>query len=489
MTEHRTTTRADRREPSAALAVVALASALIAVLILGRDAVAVALVPLMVCLLVTVAISLRRLPHYLSDVPVALVGLGVIVADVQFVVRSTTTTGADPEAVVKALLWVLPLALVSLRDPRSLLAGVLTPPASWLAALFSLTLFLAPLSETPVLSALASLNFLVTTIAAAWLVHHLGWRRTERALGASLLILQTAHLVEGVFGLGPINVASEVDTYLPGITRLDGWASHPNLVAPAAGASVIIGCAITRRASPHRLLGVALLGVGSTSLLWTQSRTALVAVVVALGFTLLRRRPTLAVVAGIVGAGAMVAVLATGSLDQLERDSTDLGYRTETELASLSSRSTLWPIVIDKVEERPLFGWGKGASRVVLTQTATRDFAPDFVHAHNLYLQVLFASGATGLGLFVIAHISYIRQARHHRDPWRDALVVFVSVLGIAESALGEVTPRAITYVWIAAVCAAGIPRDRKVFPAGSLSSEPAASHDEGPERVPAASS
>ena len=93
----------------------------------------------------------------------------------------------------------------------------------------------------------------------------------------------------------------------------------------------------------------------------------------------------------------------------------------------------------------------------MLPQTATRDFAPDFVHAHNLVLQVLFASGAVGLALFIAIHLSYVRQARLNRDHWRDSIVVFVLVLGLAESVLGEVTPRAISYIWIMAISAASV--------------------------------
>jgi O-antigen ligase len=67
-----------------------------------------------------------------------------------------------------------------------------------------------------------------------------------------------------------------------------------------------------------------------------------------------------------------------------------------------AGRSIVWPLVIDKIREKPLFGWGReGMQRTGLTGYLSTMFAEGFAHPHNAYLEMLLDNGFFGLVLVI----------------------------------------------------------------------------------------
>jgi O-antigen ligase len=65
--------------------------------------------------------------------------------------------------------------------------------------------------------------------------------------------------------------------------------------------------------------------------------------------------------------------------------------------AITSGRSQIWPLVIDKIKESPLLGYGRFAmQRTGLTDYIARVLHDEFPHPHEAYLEVLLDNGVIG---------------------------------------------------------------------------------------------
>jgi len=60
-----------------------------------------------------------------------------------------------------------------------------------------------------------------------------------------------------------------------------------------------------------------------------------------------------------------------------------------------SGRELLWPMVLDHISQKPIFGWGAGFRE----EEILSDFLGEATHAHNLYLAVALQTGIMGLVL------------------------------------------------------------------------------------------
>lgn len=86
-----------------------------------------------------------------------------------------------------------------------------------------------------------------------------------------------------------------------------------------------------------------------------------------------------------------------------------LGFATKSEQADndliTSGRATIWPVVIDKIAEAPLFGYGRqgmitsGAHKYVSEEIYGES---DFPHPHNAYLELALDNGIIGALLIIM---------------------------------------------------------------------------------------
>ena len=78
--------------------------------------------------------------------------------------------------------------------------------------------------------------------------------------------------------------------------------------------------------------------------------------------------------------------------------------------SSVSYRYRLWQLALDRISERPLFGWGSGSARGTIERS---EMPKTFRHFHNLYLQLALEVGYIGLGLFVLWFCMAMRIVHH----------------------------------------------------------------------------
>jgi O-antigen ligase len=125
-----------------------------------------------------------------------------------------------------------------------------------------------------------------------------------------------------------------------------------------------------------------------------------------------------------------------------------------------AGRSLAWPLVIGKIKEQPLVGYGRQA--MLRTGVATylyETLGEIFPHPHNAYLEILFDSGIIGFAIVMAFHLLMlfyaVRNFLDHESPTCSAIggIATALILGLLVSAMGSQTfyPReGWTGMWVA---------------------------------------
>ena len=94
------------------------------------------------------------------------------------------------------------------------------------------------------------------------------------------------------------------------------------------------------------------------------------------------------------------------------------GQTTVDEVAVTSGRSMMWPLVVDKIGESPMVGYGRRAmQRTGLTFEVRMELKDSFPHPHNMYLETLLDNGILGsIPIFIFWGIMLLYSARLFRS-------------------------------------------------------------------------
>ena len=92
---------------------------------------------------------------------------------------------------------------------------------------------------------------------------------------------------------------------------------------------------------------------------------------------------------------------------------------------NFTQRDVIWDEAIRMIKEKPIFGHG---SRPALK--VANDFASEYSHSHNQFLQKLNESGVFGLAIFLYFHYELIRKVDHSRNIW-ERLILIAAVFAI----------------------------------------------------------
>lgn len=185
------------------------------------------------------------------------------------------------------------------------------------------------------------------------------------------------------------------------LDRFNWLHVHPVRVGTYLGLAVV---ALVALLADRRLrdLGVrapawvwwSLLGVNAGALVATKTRGAVAGALVGALVVLLvrggRRRLLDTLVVGAVAIAFVVVAFGPHLVDFAER-----GQPAEA-IATLNSRTLLWELAVDAFAERPVEGYGLGASRGLFYDET------GLGGGHNAFVEILVASGAVGAVLFVV---------------------------------------------------------------------------------------
>jgi O-antigen ligase len=370
----------------------------------------------------------------------ALLGLLVFTAvflNLTFRSRGIGEAGLDPQNGLKILTWLVLLGVAGLNWRR--MAPLLSDaPIALLGAFSTAALLSAAWSPVPLYTAACAIGLLAYLGFACLVAREFDERTVLRTMIWGLV---------GFIGVTWATAAAFPDfAWLPPygdkpVYRLQGASGHPNVLAKQIAVFLLLVIAARGRGYLGRRTGWGLLGLGLVTLLATNSRTALLAFLVAWGLVELRSRRLLllAVVAGMILLGLVMLAGSTGLLLNLEEI---LGSASRTgdasEVLTLTGRTELWGFVWEKIMQSPLIGYGFNAFEAI----ASREWygAEDAsVGAHNTFLQALFTLGFLGSAPLIAAYVILIHRLVTRPNPLRDLFTSYLLVAGTTEVELTSI--------------------------------------------------
>lgn len=310
-----------------------------------------------------------------------------------------------------------------------------------------------------------------TTLFAAYLAARFSMSELLRLLAWALGI---AALFSLLFALALPSYGIYIDP------RGEAWGgiySHKNTLGRtmALGAIVFLFLALSDR--KHRWITLGGFGLSVAILLLSESVTSLVTFLILLAlwplYMTLRWRyvskvPFYAMVA--LGGVLVVAWLLAGNLETvvlgaLGRDPT------------LTGRTELWSAVLERIQERPLLGYGYGAfwlgwtgeSAHVLLRMLGQGIGANYGAADNGFLDLWLQLGLVGVLAFAIGFVraffravTWVRQTTTTEGLWPLVLLTYILFYNSSESAILAYN-NVLWILYVAALLAIAVPLDRAI--------------------------
>lgn len=239
-----------------------------------------------------------------------------------------------------------------------------------------------------------------------------------------------------------------LDAVMGGARELFGMGNGAALFAAIGLTGLLILVASGRlRRWWLELLALLLLGCLAVVVLWTQTRAVwlacalvlpLVAVVMCLqAWKYHDNRRAIALMVVVVGLLGVV-VISTGHILERRLSDESRGFLSllsdevdDYGNSGLRFRVPLWRDALQRIQARPVLGWGAGTSEMLITASDT-EHSSDLTHYHNLYLQLLVELGAVGLGLFLVwigvALKTAIRGGRNAPETFPVVVFLFAAI-------------------------------------------------------------
>ncbi len=97
------------------------------------------------------------------------------------------------------------------------------------------------------------------------------------------------------------------------------------------------------------------------------------------------------------------------SQETLDKPSASVSDEQLGEYTVTAGRTLIWPYVIDRIEQSPVFGYGRQAmQRTGLAKFLLEELHESFPHPHNAYLEMLLDNGWVGFGLVMPFYLTIL---------------------------------------------------------------------------------
>lgn len=239
-----------------------------------------------------------------------------------------------------------------------------------------------------------------------------------------------------------------VGSSVSGPLRFGGIFGTPNAMGFSAAFGTLL-CFIFFRESSTRTQKRFFFGLGAiifVTLLMTQSRTALLGLLIAsLGVVFIRNRSKAVILAFVLIAGASVFWSANR---ELALEVTARG-QTETQLTTLQGRTLIWKLVWRLIKQAPWFGHGYASSRVVIPQNWDLSGVQEVTQSHNMFMESMLTLGLVGtallLFLLIAVSVKYFRilflnrpgsRAEVYQIGW--GVILLAVIGGVSEPSLAN---------------------------------------------------
>jgi len=420
----------------------ACAGLLLVSLRLGREQPILLILPVVVVVAVAAGIVMLFAVCGSASAIMAFLFVLVFVNDALFRVRDPAEIGLDWQNALKFVLWAGAAAIGVGQLARSwerLLTARMALIVAWLG--------IALLSS--IYSASATYSFSTAFGVVGMLL---------LSAGMAVVLTEKQALLTIALSLSTFTVAGWVTYYaIPTLGRspfITADGSIVERICGLAGQANALGCSLAVLLAAvfllwyrgHcRLLTLApMAAIGVFTLLWADSRTALLAFIIGAAAVVARRSlwrwgaALLAASLGIILIAAVPLRTLLGMTGGLSRSG------DPTEMLTLTGRTEIWAFVWDKVQLQPWFGYGYNSSKFILPLfLGLPGLTVD--EAHNTWLQNLLGTGIVGtaplVALVVLQLFLYVRAP----DPFRDLLLFIMLVWGITVAGAFGSTPTVMT--------------------------------------------
>jgi O-antigen ligase len=369
----------------------------------------------------------------------------IVVGFMSFRSRDSTDLSVDSSIIYRLAVWsaVFVIGLANLPASVRYFQNV---PYLGLAAYLFLAAGSAIYSLTPTYTLGCAYSYFCMLVFMPAVVARLGIKESLRvamlAVGTHVLIAVILWFVAPDIVIWRNWAGSEA--------RLRGFMGHPTKMAEMA-ALFLLSALVMWRQQWLTTRAFAFVGLlGAFALFLTQTRSSIAAVALAL-FSTGRFRPASMAALTAVVLGGMIAVQAIPeALDAIARQASR-GEDVEGTL-TLTGRTHIWQESLRMFAERPLFGYGFAATRVL--------FANEFVvkggsegeappHAHNIVIQSLVTTGIIGTLLLLMPLVIPVIHSLRHRDGVANPLTWYVAIVGLAGLGPIGAAPQPLTLFWM----------------------------------------
>lgn len=343
--------------------------------------------------------------------------------------------GAEALRLVWLPVYGMTLLLVAVR-PLAVLDVIMRAwPLVALALLAAASTFW---SLDPDITSRRALALAFTTLFGLWLAARLDWQGLLTVLAVSFAILMGGSVIAAVLFPG-FGVMQEIHV---GAWRGLWW--EKNTLGAMMGWAMLSFAGMAAFDARRRMMWLALLAPAFALVLLSTSRTALLAALIALAgpmmIAMARRDFTfgaMAVMAGVIGVGLAVLVLAIGPVVLLEALGRD---------ATLTGRTEIWEALFRQMADRPWLGFGYGAFWQVENGPAfwvRQETVWPVPTAHNGWLETALSMGLVGVILAAIAYLGALVRAglrlfEGNETYWALPFLVMWGLISFSESNLAE---------------------------------------------------
>lgn len=215
------------------------------------------------------------------------------------------------------------------------------------------------------------------------------------------------------------------------IGRMKGITGSANGIGLIAAFGLVLSILYFRSfATFGKCTALALIPSALACLVLSNNRSSMIGVVAAVWFSFVSRKNIgfkvmLSVTLGFIGIAAL-AFFSDEIFSALSRSG------KADEITSATGRAAIWSVVIEMWAQQPFHGYGYASALAILPNDPRLFHAA--AHAHNMYLELLFAGGVILLGLFLYAVWQTLRQALRLGAVNEAALLVFFLLRGLTEA-------------------------------------------------------
>ena len=319
---------------------------------------------------------------------IAFLVIFVAITEVNLRTRPIGAGGLDWQVALKVCVWLAGGVLAMLR--LNAVFELLRTPIGGATLCYMGFLFLSTAwAPDPADTIVSCVLLFCTLLFAMAMVSQLSVKDILIGLtiGYSMIVLPSLAISPFAVSFAPVNADS-----LGEADRLRGFANHPVSLA-AVCAMLMVCCAALMYYMPKRrpiLIGIIILALAT--LMLSQSRMALVAVLISGFIFWLRVRPGASwlIPIGVLAATAITLTTASIGLENiLPSELVKLVSRSGNvnELLTLTGRSVIWDFTLHQIAEAPILGHGHNSSEPIFLE---RFHLFTVTHAHNLFFRRSF---------------------------------------------------------------------------------------------------